>query len=54
MFPGAIAFSVSGTEGQPLFENFDGLVGPVCVDAMTEFADFADAMARPKRPAAFR
>jgi PAS domain S-box-containing protein len=42
MFRGAFAFSVTDATGEPLFEDFDGLVGPVCKasmrDAATAFA----------------
>ena len=38
MFRGAVAFTVTGADGQPLFEDFDGLVGPVCQAAMRDFA----------------
>lgn len=38
MFRGAIAFSVTGPDGRPLFEDFDGLVGPICQASMREFA----------------
>lgn len=30
MFRGALAFSVTGPDGVPVFEDFDGLVGEVC------------------------
>lgn len=38
MFRGAIAFSVTGPDGVPLFEDFDGLVGEVCQSTMRHFA----------------
>ena len=38
MFRGAIAFSITGRDGRPLFEDFDGLVGPVCQAEMREYA----------------
>ena len=37
MFRGALAFSVTGADGRPLFEDFDGLVGPVCQASMREY-----------------
>jgi PAS domain S-box-containing protein len=39
MFRGAIAFSVTGADGRPLFEDFDGLVGPVCEASMRDYLD---------------
>jgi PAS domain S-box-containing protein len=42
MFRGALAFTVTGADGQPLFEDFDGLVGPVCGAAMRDFAQAVD------------
>ncbi|MCB1789251.1 MAG: PAS domain S-box protein [Gammaproteobacteria bacterium] len=36
MFRGAIAFTVTDAEGAPLFEDFDGLVGPVCQASMRD------------------
>ncbi len=41
MFPDAIAFSITAPDGRPLFEDFDGLVGPVC---QTEMGDYASAL----------
>ena len=37
MFRGAFAFTVSGPDGAPLFEDFDGLVGPVCQASMRDY-----------------
>lgn len=37
-FPETIAFSITGPDGVPLFEDFDGLVGPTCQAAMRTFA----------------
>ena len=37
MFRGALAFSITGADGKPLFEDFDGLVGPVCQASMREY-----------------
>lgn len=37
MFRGAFAFTVTGADGKPLFEDFDGLVGPVCQAAMRDY-----------------
>ena len=37
MFRGAFAFTVTGPDGAPLFEDFDGLVGPVCQASMRDF-----------------
>ena len=42
MFRGALAFTVTGADGQPLFEDFDGLVGPVCQAVMRDFAQAVD------------
>ena len=39
MFRGAIAFTVTDADGTPLFEDFDGLVGPVCVASMRDYLD---------------
>ncbi|MDJ0741091.1 MAG: PAS domain S-box protein [Gammaproteobacteria bacterium] len=36
MFRGALAFSVTGPDGVPLFEDFDGLIGPVCRASMRD------------------
>lgn len=41
-FPGVIAFTVTGADGMPLFENFDGLVGPTCQATMRTFAQTMD------------
>lgn len=41
-FPDTIAFSITGPEGTPLFEDFDGLVGPTCQAAMRTFAQTMD------------
>ncbi len=38
MFRGAIAFSITAPDGRPLFEDFDGLVGPVCQAEMRDYA----------------
>ncbi len=38
MFPGAFAFSITDTDGKPLFEDFEGLVGPICQKAMYDYA----------------
>lgn len=38
LFRGAIAFSVTDPDGQPLFEDFEGLVGPVCQASMRSYA----------------
>lgn len=43
MFRGAISFTVVGPDGEPLFEDFDGLVGPVCE---AEIAAYARAVNR--------
>jgi PAS domain S-box-containing protein len=37
MFRGAFAFTVTGADGEPLFEDFEGLVGPVCESAMRSY-----------------
>ena len=37
-FPETIAFSITGPDGTPLFEDFDGMVGPTCQAAMRTFA----------------
>ena len=37
MFRGAFAFTVTGPDGAPLFEDFDGLVGPVCQASMRDY-----------------
>lgn len=42
LFRGAFAFTVTGSEGAPLFEDFDGLVGPVCEAAMRQFIQTAE------------
>ena len=42
MFRGALAFSVTGADGKPLFEDFDGLVGPVCQASMREYVAAMD------------
>jgi PAS domain S-box-containing protein len=39
LFRGTIAFSVTGADGRPLFEDFDGLVGPVCQVSMRDYAE---------------
>jgi two-component system sensor kinase FixL len=36
MFRGAFAFSVTDAEGEPLFEDFEGLVGPICKASMRD------------------
>ncbi|MCB1725413.1 MAG: PAS domain S-box protein [Chromatiaceae bacterium] len=36
MFRGTIAFAVTDADGKPLFEDFDGLIGPVCEESMRE------------------
>ena len=38
LFRGALAFTVTDAAGMPLFEDFDGLVGPVCAASMRDFA----------------
>ncbi|MCP5316635.1 MAG: PAS domain S-box protein [Chromatiaceae bacterium] len=38
LFRGAFAFTVTNADGEPLFEDFDGLVGPVCQSAMNTYA----------------
>jgi len=38
MFPGVLAFSVTNANGRPLFEDFEGLVGPVCQASMRDYA----------------
>ncbi len=38
MFRGALAFTVTGPDGVPLFEDFDGLVGEVCQASMRDYA----------------
>lgn len=38
LFRGAIAFSVTDPDGRPLFEDFEGLVGPVCQASMRSYA----------------
>jgi PAS domain S-box-containing protein len=38
MFRGALAFSVTDALGRPLFEDFEGLVGPVCQASMRDYA----------------
>ncbi|MGB5453591.1 MAG: PAS domain S-box protein [Sedimenticolaceae bacterium] len=38
MFRGALAFSITGADGKPLFEDFEGLVGLVCQASMREYA----------------
>lgn len=42
MFRGALAFSVTGADGKPMFEDFDGLVGPVCQASMRDYAQAID------------
>ena len=42
MFRGALAFTVTGTDGLPMFEDFDGLVGPVCQASMRDYAQSLD------------
>lgn len=42
LFRGAFAFSVTDSEGQPLFADFDGVVGAVCQAAMRNFVQTAD------------
>lgn len=37
MFRGAFAFTVTGRDGKPLFEDFDGLVGDACQVAMRDY-----------------
>lgn len=37
LFRGAYAFTVTGPDGNPVFEDFDGLVGPVCLAAMHDY-----------------
>jgi PAS domain S-box-containing protein len=38
MFPGTIAFTVTGADGVPVFEDFEGLVGASCQRAMRDYA----------------
>lgn len=38
LFPGAIAFSITNKQGKPLFEDFEGLIGPACHVAMRDYA----------------
>lgn len=38
LFRGALGFTVAGPDGQPLFEDLEGLVGPVCRAEMREYA----------------
>ena len=42
MFRGALAFSVTGADGNPMFEDFDGLVGAVCRASMREYVRAMD------------
>ena len=42
MFRGALAFTVTGADGKPLFEDFDGLVGPVCQASMRDYVQSID------------
>ncbi len=42
MFRGALAFSVTGADGTPKFEDFDGLVGPVCQASMRDYVAAMD------------
>jgi len=42
LFRGAFAFTVTGSDGKPLFEDFDGLVGPVCESALRTFIQSAE------------
>ena len=42
LFRGAFAFTVTDADGEPVFEDFDGLVGPVCRSAMATFAQSID------------
>lgn len=37
LFRGAFAFTVTGPDGKPLFDNFDGLVGPTCESSMRAY-----------------
>jgi PAS domain S-box-containing protein len=37
MFRGALAFTVTGADGKPMFEDFEGLVGPVCQASMRDY-----------------
>ena len=38
LFRGAMAFTITGPDGKPLFEDFDGLVGDVCRKEMRHYA----------------
>jgi PAS domain S-box-containing protein len=38
LFRGAIAFTITGSDGRPMFEDFDGLVGDVCQTEMRRYA----------------
>jgi PAS domain S-box-containing protein len=38
IFRGAMAFTITGADGTPVFEDFDGLVGAVCRNVMRSFA----------------
>lgn len=42
MFRGALAFTVTGADGKPMFEDFDGLVGPVCQAGMRDYVQSMD------------
>ena len=42
LFRGAFAFTITGADGTPLFEDFDGLVGAVCAAALRDFAQVAE------------
>lgn len=42
LFRGAIAFTVTDSDGEPLFADFDGLVGSVCQAAMREFVQMTE------------
>lgn len=42
MFRGALAFTVTGADGKPMFEDFDGLVGPVCEASMRDYVQSMD------------
>lgn len=41
-FPGAFAFTVTGSDGVPLFEDFDGLVGDACLTSLQAYATSLD------------
>ncbi|MCB1772488.1 MAG: PAS domain S-box protein [Gammaproteobacteria bacterium] len=51
LFRGAIAFTITGPDGKPVFEDFDGLVGEVCQNEMRRYAgEIGDGRLAPAIP----